>query len=508
MSVREVTVRPSRAAGAALPEAAVAAAVEDAWRQLGLRSSPSTTVSDDADGRLVDVYVDGRLLAVSGRTRHEVAVAATGKLRALDEPSDADAFANLRFADANAAEQETMVCELVQAALRNAVGHLVASEAEDIAATWSSDGAAVELVRLTARLGIAPSQVDADAVNDVIAYGDADPFGACDELVDVLVRTEPLIPVVELSRSTLRRLTVSSTPFRPELIHLSGRPPAAPRSLHADVAKSYGVDLPDIRLAIAPDVPNERFRVRFGPVRTYPRLVLPEGCYAIETARGSGIGEDASVVAVDPVYGGWWPITDAPPAQASWRARYHDPAAVVIRGLAAELERRRAWWAPRWLDEMGGQWYLTDPLYDRVRRRLPAVLRWLLASGAAVAQSAPIVEGMLVALSDNDDSVAAMVRSARIELRGAALGPVLNYCPLTPVALDPAAVDAALEQDDPRPLLECVPELFIDTGMAVVTCDSNVRPRVEELLLGLGDTVRVAGDLELTGADFVTPAGV
>jgi hypothetical protein len=35
-----------------------------------------------------------------------------------------------------------------------------------------------------------------------------------------------------------------------------------------------------------------------------------------------------------------------------------------------------------------------------------------------------------------------------------------------------------------------------------------VRPRVEELLLGLGDTVRVASDLELTGADFVTPADV
>jgi hypothetical protein len=505
MRVRHVTVR--LVAGAQPMEAAMEAAIEDGWQQLGLPSSPSTTFSYDADARLADVHVDGRLLAVSGRARHEIAVAATGEPRALDEPAGAEAFVNLRFAGASGEQRETLLCELVRASLRSALAQLVAADADEIAHRWSRAGAAVELVRLTGRLGIAPSQLRADAVREVIASGDDDPLVACDALVDQLGRTDALTPVLELSRATLRRLTLSQTPLRPELLNLSGRPPAAPRNLRADIAKGYGVELPNLRLAIAADVADDRFRVRFGPVRSQLRLVPPDGVYAIEATPGTRVGEDASAVVLDPVYGHWWPISSQK-ADPSWVARFHDCAALVVRGLAAELERRRAWWAPRSPEELGEPWYMAEPLYGQLRRRLPAVLRWLSASGATVNQGSTVVEGMVAALADGEDSVAAMVRSAREMLRGAALGPVLHDCAVTPVALDPAAVRAALEAEDAGPLLASVPELLDSVGMTVLECGAEERPRVEELLLGLDDTVRVASEHELRGAAFAAPAAV
>jgi hypothetical protein len=488
---------------------ALDAAVAGVWQELGLVSSPAISLGSRSHGRLCEVWSDGHRLPLSGRRRHQVAVAVTGRLREPSEPSGADAFVDARFAEAEPWQRNALVVALVEAAALASTGMLMAMEARELAQAWSDSGGLGSLddveriVQLAGSMGLAPSHVEPAALERFLNESDDDPHGLCDALVIAAQATTRLDPVIEMARPTLRRLTTSTRPLRPELLGRAGPHAGVPRSIRAFAYTNYGVALPDVGLAVSDDIPPDRFRVRFGGVHTPTQLVLAEGWTAVESVAEFELSATPVAAYLDPVYGDWWPVIETGEERPeTWDARMYEPAALVVRGLYAELETRLAWWAPRSIPEV--EWLVRGDLYAGISERLPAVLRGLVAGGATVHHGAPVLEGMTEALAEGDSSVAGMVRRARERLRAAALGPMAIDTEVTVVELDESSIREAVTARSPEPLLETHPELTAATGAVAAMCGTDARPHVAELLHGLRDVVRVVSTDEMAGTAIAT----
>jgi hypothetical protein len=513
MSTREVSVAmPDALArgedGRRLREA-LEDAVLDVWRGLGLPSTPAVTVQEAPGWRLGDVRVDRRPLPLSGRRRQRVTVAVTGSLREPSAPPTAEAFVRERYTAADPEQREALVAALVDAALTASIADLVAADAELLARSWlGAEGPverAAEVLCLVGLLGLAPAQIDSAALEWVVRGGADDPHQACHDLVSSGARD--LNPTLEMRPATLRRLTTSDRPFRPELIARGDPHAGTPRSIRAVALNAYGITLPRIDLAIAEDVPPDSFRVRFGPVRTPPELVLDDGCTAVEGVEGHPVPAAVVATYIDPIFGESWRVIDGSHAgPRTWHARFYDPAALVIRGLAAELQPRLSWWAPASVPELDWPDLMSGALFEQMSDRIGSVIRWLLAGTAPLQHSAPLLEGMAAALADGDRSTAGMVRRVRERLRAGAVGPMVSATDLEVVQLDDDAVAAALAAGSPEPLLGASPGLTDATGSVVVVCDAPQRARVGDLLFGLRDTIHVASRDEMRGAALAAAA--
>jgi hypothetical protein len=467
----------------------------ETWAELGLPSAPSVSI-DSTGEQLGEVRVDGRPLPISARRRRRVADAFAPA--GPSESRDAEAFVRARFDDATEKERAALVQALVRAAAHAAVADLVEMDADALPAP--------RVLRLAGALGLAPSQVAPEGLSSVGADPQQDPHLACETLLATSQSAGLINPVLELSRSTLRRLTASQRALRPELFDGSGRlTPGAPRGIRTHAYSSFGVNLPNIGLAMVDDIRIDRFRVRFGPVRGFDQVVPPDRWTAVESVRDFEIAEPVIGEYMDPVNGDWWPVVESTvSASGIWHARYYDPPALVIRALYAELQQRLSWWAPGWLEGDWG-WSVSGSLAERLYERLPAVLRWLVAGGATMQPSAPIMEGVVTSMAEGDASVPGMVRRAREKLRGAVLGPLPLETAQTLVHLDPSVTGEALARSSPAPLLATHPELRATTGAVVAVTSADVRADIERLMSPLTDVVRVASDQELAGAVLQTP---
>ena len=495
---REVVVHLPDSVGEAerkrLEESLQLTAVET-WAELGLPSTPSVRIDSEGE-QLGEVRVDGRPLLISARRRRRVADA-FAPADSL-ESRDAEAFVRAGFEGATEDARAALMHALVRAAAHAAVADLVEMDADSLPAP--------HVIRLAGALGLAPSQLAPEALRSADADPQLDPYLAFEALLAASQAAGLIYPVLEMSRSTLRRLTASQRALRPELFDGSGRLTAgAPRGLRSHAYSSFGVNLPSIGLAMVDDIRIDCFRVRFGSVRGFEQVVPPDRWTAVEAVRDYELSEPVIGEYMDPVNGEWWPVIDSTAsASGKWHARYYDPPAVVIRAVYAELQQRLAWWAPSWLEGEWG-WSVSGSLAERLYERLPAVLRWLVAGGATMQPSAPIMEGVVMSIAEGDVSVPSLLRGAREKLRGAVLGPLPLEAAGTVVQLNPSATGEALARSSPAPLLATHTELRASAGPVIAVTSAEARAGVERLMSGLADVVRVASNDELTGAVLGKP---
>ena len=494
---------------------AAQAGLSEVWSELGLRSQPALHLEAGPGRRLAGVLLDGRPLALSAKRCQAIAVAVAGEPRRVDEPADVESFVSGRAREATVEGRRQLVASLLCATIRGAMAAVVAGEAEQLAASCVPAGRArlvplaAHALVLAAELGVPPSHLDPSLISRAIGEPDDDPYRLCESLVTEAVESGRLSPALEFNRSTLRRLTLSPQPLRSSLMFDDHRSRGSPRMIRSASVNHYGITLPDIALAVADDLPDDRYRIRFGRLRTTSQLVLAEGSVAVDNYQ-PGLGDGRPIAYhVDSLFGGIMPIFEGDHEQP-WPSgsTAYDPAALVIRGLYAEFCLRLAWWTPNSLPTLADGGPYSGALLDRLRKRARPVLQWLAADGATLRHEEPVLEGMVVSFAHGDDAVPALVSAARQVMSAAVLGRTPSLVDLDVLPLDPAASDEALRTNSIGPLLQRHPELLSTTETLVVVTPAAVRATLQRLLRPLRDVFLVAAVEEVQGAALHLPATI
>jgi hypothetical protein len=488
----------------------------EVWSELGLASRPAVHLDAGLEGPLAGVVLDGQPLVLSAKRRQAIAVAVSGEPHRAGEPSDAESFVSGRAREATAEGRRELVASLLCATIRGAMGAVVAGEAEALASSWLPTGSAglaalaARTLTLAAELGVPPSHLNAFLLSAAAGDSGHDPYRICETLVSDAVISGRLSPVLEFSRSTLRRLTLSSQPLRSSLMADDNWTVGMPRMIRYDSVRLYGILLPDVALAVADDLADDRYRVRFGRLRTACQLVLAEGSVAVDTSQPGPEDPSRGAYHVDPLYGGSWPVFEGsvPQQPVGTSSVPYDPAALVIRGLYAELCLRLAWWRPDSVPALAEGGPFSGALLERLRRDVRPVLRWLAADAVTMRHGEPVLEGMVASYALGDDAVPTLVSTARQVMNAAVLGLAPSFTDMDVLSLDPATIDKAIHADSLAPLLQRHPELLSTVETFIVAAPAAVRATLQRLLRPLGDVLLVAAEGELEDAALHVPASM
>jgi hypothetical protein len=477
----------------------------DVWRELGLPSRPRVEVQRSAEHLPVTVAVDGERLPLSARRTLTLTWAAAGRPYQFGA-ADAHRWLDL-IADRGPRQRVTALAWLVEATLKAALSRLVKWD-QDILLPQAVSTAypmAAKGLTLAAELGLAPSQLPLNRVGTDMTPGVDDPWAWCELIADTA--STHLAITIRLARATLRRITTGPQPLATALFTMPPNP--NDRGILDALFLQHGIRAPTLSFEVTDAVPAEVVVFSFGGVGSLPVRLLPDGVEVIKPGRMTPPPADVLGYAVDPVYGGPWPVVTAATAERLGEPtspERYGAARFLLRALLGELQCRLACC---WHKESASSWWYAAsrhwPVAADLSVQLDAVFRWLLADRATIQYADPISEGMARGLASGRRSVPDLVAEARLALHGGVLGPVPVEAEM--VMIVPAAdeVDMCLDGSSPWPLLDRHQGLQLDPRTQVLVVPTAARDRIQRLMRPLADVVLVMATEELSGVVVPPP---